>query len=107
MYSETDATRGTLKNLRNLLSRSAVGKEPSKNVHAVEDFLDVVLSSYILRATLLELDINVEEGLKDKRQNKMDVNALAETVVDRITCLSGQSSNDCVLQHTKVTTINE
>jgi hypothetical protein len=66
LYKDTDSTRGTLKHMRNILNRSAVGKDPSKNVHAIEDLLEVVLAAYVLQATCIVLDVSVDDGLQDK-----------------------------------------
>ena len=43
---------GTLAQLKNLLNRSTVPLAPKKNVHATEDFLQVVMEGYILTAAL-------------------------------------------------------
>ena len=51
LYSTSSSCdKGTLYQLRNLIHRSAVGTDPSKNMKAFEDFLLVVLSSYLLTA---------------------------------------------------------
>ena len=45
--------KGTLYQLRNLVHRSSVGADPSKNMKAFEDFLLVVLSADIIVAAEL------------------------------------------------------
>ena len=51
LYSTSSlCDKGTLFQLRNLIHRSAVGKDPSKNMKAFEDFLLVVLSLYLITA---------------------------------------------------------
>ena len=40
--------KGTLYHLRNLINRRNITKRPQKNVNAAEDFLEVVIVSYIL-----------------------------------------------------------
>lgn len=43
---------GTLAQLKNLLNRSSVPCSPKKDVHATEDFLQVVLEGHVLSAAL-------------------------------------------------------
>lgn len=44
--------RGTLYQLRNLINRRNVTKEPKSNVNANEDFIEIVVNSYILVAAM-------------------------------------------------------
>lgn len=46
----TGIEKGTLLQLKNLIGRTNVPTTPKKNVHACEDFLNVVLTGYILAA---------------------------------------------------------
>ena len=49
LYSKKSCRdRGTLYQLRNLLNRTAINVDPSKNMKATEDFLTVVLNGYII-----------------------------------------------------------
>ena len=51
LYStNSSCDKGTLYQLRNLLSQSSVGADPSKSMKAFEDFLVVVLSGYVITA---------------------------------------------------------
>ena len=51
MYStKSSSDKGTLYQLRNLVHRSSVGADPSKNMKAFEDFLLVVLCAHLIVA---------------------------------------------------------
>ena len=55
LYStQSSRDKGTLYQLRNLVHRSSVGTDPSKNMKAFEDFLLVVMSGYIVAAANAE-----------------------------------------------------
>ena len=55
LYStKSSCDKGTLYQLRNLVHRSAVGADPSKNMKAFEDFLLVVISGYVVAAANAE-----------------------------------------------------
>ncbi len=53
------ADRGTMYQLRNLLNRTNIPTNPEKNMKAVEDFLMLLLHSYVIAAAekLLEYDL--------------------------------------------------
>ena len=60
LYStKSSCDKGTLYQLRNLVHRSSVGADPSKNMKAFEDFLLVVISGYIVAAANAESSNNV------------------------------------------------
>ena len=101
MYKNTDSTPGTLKHLRNVTNRSAVGPEPAKNTNATEALMEDVLAAYVIRMALIILGLTVDEGYKEERDSH-DVKRLAKEVADRLTCLAGEPPRDKVLQHTQV-----
>lgn len=48
----TSMEKGTLLQLKNLIHRTSVPRDPKNNVHAAEEFLKVVVSGHILAATM-------------------------------------------------------
>jgi hypothetical protein len=67
----------------------------------VEEFLEVVLIGYVLRATALELGTSVEDTFEETEKNSMDIQTLAAAIVDRLTNLTATEDKDVVVQHTK------
>ena len=55
--------RGTLYQLRNLINRRNVNKSPKSNVNASEDFLEVVVTGYILAAVISYLGMSTFDDL--------------------------------------------
>lgn len=70
----------------------------------MEEFLEVVLIGYVLRATALELGTSVEDTFEETEKNSMDIQTLAAAIVDRLTNLTATEDKDVVVQHTKVHT---
>ena len=70
--------KGTLWQLRNILHRTSVPKDPTKNVKGAEDFLQLVLTSYVISAANAVLS-TCPGG---------DVNAVSEIIVSSFCTLS-------------------
>lgn len=85
LYSKKTCTdRGTLYQLRNLIHRTAIKADPSKNMKATEDFVTVVLHGYIIAgATQL---------LKDEPAKVFTYNEIAKSLVRRWIKISRSSS---------------
>lgn len=85
LYSKKTCTdRGTLYQLRNLIHRTAIKADPSKNMKATEDFVTVVLYGYIIAgATQL---------LKDEPAKVFTYNEIAKSLVRRWIKISRSSS---------------
>jgi hypothetical protein len=85
------------------MNRSAVGNDATKNINAVEDLMEDILTAYIIRMSFIAQGLSVDKGYEDKQDaDTTDVNALATKVVERLTCLLGEQTKDKVLQHTQV-----
>jgi hypothetical protein len=84
------------------MSRSAVSNDPTKNMHAVEGLMEDILGAYIIRLTFIMKGWTVSEGYKELDGDDTDVKDLATRVVERLTCLTGGTSEDPVLRHTQV-----
>ena len=69
--------KGTLYQVKNLLNHSAVPKDPGNNMKATEDFMEVVLTTFVIVAAKTIIQ---EHQPLDK---EITVHELAELVVDR------------------------
>ena len=67
--------KGTLYQLKNLLNRSSIPTDPGKNMKAVEDFLHVVLTSYIIVAA--------KTILREEISGTGNVHSLSKIIVER------------------------
>jgi hypothetical protein len=101
MFKNTDSIPGTLKHLRNVMNRSAVGSDPSKNMNAAEGLVEDILAVYVIRMALIKLGLTVEEGYKEEDTTDVDVMQLAREVVQQLTYHPGKQTEDKVLQHTQ------
>ena len=102
MFKNTDSIPGTLKHLRNVMNRSAVGSDPSKNMNAAEGLVEDILAVYVIRMALIKLGLTVEEGYKEEDTTDVDVMQLAREVVQQLTYHPRKQTEDKVLQHTQV-----
>lgn len=88
---------GTLYQLRNLINRRNVVKDPSKDFKACEDFFLLAVKAHILCAAMQEfgmeeLDSSIPDTLcKDK---KTSIEAVATKIVDKFTDISFPPSKD-------------
>lgn len=65
--------RGTLYQLRNLLNRRNVKASPKSDVNASEDFIEVIISGYILAAVMTHLGMSSITDLPDERIVSHDI----------------------------------
>ena len=110
------AEHGTVYQIRNLIGRSNVVKKPKKDVNACEDFLQLVLYSYITEAVMEVLEMkstdewpdSIAEDMwlcsKEERQKKMD--EILSIVVDKYVSIEynthcSTTTDDKVLQYSK------
>ena len=94
---------GTLLQLRNLLNRSSVPKDPKSNVNATEDFIEVTLIGHVIAAAMEVLGM---KGMKDQpaefpnpdtwlsAERKMqELSKVTRAIVDRFVNLSVLSTD--------------
>ena len=67
--------RGTLLQLKHLINRTSYGKEPKHNMKATEDFLEILLSAYIVAAAKEVMATD-------------DCNAVAKALVEKFVVIS-------------------
>ena len=84
---ESCVDKGTIWQLRNLVNRTSVTKDPSKCVKACEDFLQHVLVAYVVHATT-----KVRPALTSASRSP-SVKEVAEVIVSSFTNLSTNSSS--------------
>ena len=58
--------KSTLYQLKNLLNRSAVPKDPGNNKKATEDFMEVVLTSFVIVAAKTIIQEHQPLDLRDR-----------------------------------------
>ena len=79
--------RGTLAHIRNLIKKTALPKDPKKNMKISEDFLSNVLTGYVVVAA--------KEIIRDNGFIHLDVCVLARKIVDQyVSILSAPSCSD-------------
>ncbi len=59
--------RGTLYQLRNLINRRNVKKEVKSDVNAIEDFIEVVTTEYIVSAVMTHLGMSHTSGVLEHK----------------------------------------
>lgn len=78
--------RGTLYQLRNLISRRNVSTKPKADVNAAEDFLEIVVIGYVISAVMSYLRMSSLDDIPD------------QGIVPEDTCLEDDSAREEILQ---------
>ena len=116
MFSKSSGDYGTLAFFRVRLNRSAVSKEPKKDVNATIDFLEAVIIGHwiacaceILNISNPDEEVTLPGGLKKApiSEQLCFVEEIAKKIVDRLTIVLSaylditENSNDNIINYTR------
>ena len=111
--------RGTLYQLRNLINRRSVVKKVKSDVNACEDFLELVVTGYIVACAMEVLDMSAlnevpssavidspeDAWRKDDTERKSILTEVSSQIVDQYVDLSTSFAESQAHTHKKVTMV--
>ena len=82
-YSVTSGRqKGTLYQMKNLVHRTSIPMSPKNNMNATEDFMEVLMDSHLISATLQLLDLRSMKDITSDTAQLHSLRSIAERIVE-------------------------